>query len=46
MLNPGLFEPDFRPLIYLLLVMISSLLVVVIKNWKHFKRDFDSEWEL
>jgi len=45
-LDPGPFELDFRPLICLLLVMIFSLLVVVIKNRKHFKRDFESEWEL
>jgi len=45
-LNPDVFEPDFRPLIGLLLVIIFSISIVVIKNWKCFRNDFDSDWEL
>jgi len=44
-LNPGPFEMDFRPFIGVLLFMVVSILIVVIKYWKHFKNDFYSDWE-
>ena len=44
-LNPGVFEPDFRPMIILILAMIFSITYVIRKNWNDIKNDFDSDWE-
>ncbi len=45
-LNPGVFEPDFRPMIILILAMTFSIAYVIKKNWNDIKDDFDSDWEL
>ena len=44
-LFPGSFEPDLRPLIILVAIMISSIYYVIKKNWNDIKDDFDSDWE-
>lgn len=44
-LNPSYFEPDFRPIIGLILVMIILTVGVIISNWHNIKNDIDSDWE-
>ena len=44
-LFPGFFDPDFRPFIILITVMIFSITYVIKKNWDNIKYDIDSQWE-
>jgi hypothetical protein len=44
-LFPGSFEPDLRPMIILVVIMISSIYYVIKKNWNDIKDDFNSDWE-
>ena len=44
-LNPSLFEYDFRPLIGLILFLFLCNLTIIIKFSKYFKKDLDSDWE-
>jgi len=44
-LFPRYFEPDFRPLIILITVMILFIAYVIKKNWNYIKDYIDSQWE-
>ena len=44
-LFPGPFEPDFRPIIILILAMTFSIAYVIKKNWNDIQDDFDNQWE-
>jgi hypothetical protein len=44
-LNPGPFEPDFRPMIILVLAMTLSIAYAIKRNWNDIKDDFDNDWE-
>ncbi|MDA0763734.1 MAG: hypothetical protein O3A39_04795 [Proteobacteria bacterium] len=44
-LNPGVFEPDFRPFIGLIIMLLLCFGGVLIKYWDLFKKDLDSNWE-
>jgi len=44
-LFPGFFEPDFRPIIILMLFMILFILNFIKKNWDNIKHYTDSQWE-
>lgn len=45
-LFPGYFEPDFRPIIILILTMIFFLAIIIAKNWRYIKNNINNEWEL
>jgi hypothetical protein len=42
---PGPFEPDFRPMIILIIAMTFSIAYAIKKNWNDIKDDIDKEWE-
>ena len=44
-LNPGVFEPDFRPIIGVFLILTILIIITLIKHWDYFKNDFYSDWE-
>ena len=44
-LNPGVFEPDFRPIIGALLIITIPIVFILIKHWDYFKNEFYSDWE-
>jgi hypothetical protein len=44
-LFPGPFEPDFRPMIILILSMIFSIAYVIKKNWNDIQDEFNNDWE-
>ena len=45
-LFPRYFEPDFRPLIILILTMTFFVAIIIAKNWHYIKNYINSEWEL
>ena len=45
LLNPGVFEPDFRPFIGLIIMLSLCIGGILIKYWDLFKKDLDSDWE-
>jgi len=42
---PGPFDYDFRPVLIVLIIMISSIAYAIKNNWHGVKDDFDSDWE-
>ena len=44
-LFPGSFEPDLRPMLFLIAIMLGSLAYVIKKNWQEIKDEFQSDWE-
>jgi len=45
LLFPDSFEPDLRPMMFLIVIMLSSLAYVIRKNWKEIKDEYKSDWE-
>jgi hypothetical protein len=42
---PGPFDYDFRPVLIVLIIMISSITYAIRNNWHGIKDDFHSDWE-